>query len=68
MARGRCSDPPPPLCPNAGRYVLMIAELSNRRANSFNHRHLNCFTFTLEYVAKLNDRPFHDVGGGGAHA
>jgi len=35
----------------------MIGELSNKRSKSFNHRHLNCFTFVLQYVAKLDNRP-----------
>jgi len=44
----------------------MIITLSNRRAKSFNHRHLNIFTFLLKYVAKLDDSYTRNALLGGA--
>ena len=34
---------------------MLQQKLSNRRSLSFNHRHLNCFIYVIQYVAKLHE-------------
>jgi len=47
---------PEDVCSVVRRSCMRPGQLSNKRAKSFNHKHINCFINVLEFVGKLHIR------------